>query len=85
MSGVCLYVRKLITVTFGWYDAKTNVGCLPLRSEINYGNIRLRMTLKQNVGCLPLRSEINYGNIRLRMTLKQMSPCLPLRFGNKLR
>ena len=32
MSGVCLYVRKLITVTFGSYDAKTNVGCLPLRS-----------------------------------------------------
>ena len=53
MSGVCLYVRKLITVTFGSYDAKTNVGCLPLRSEMNYGNIRLRMTLKQMSGvCL---------------------------------
>ena len=27
-------------------DAKINVGCLLLRSEINYGNIQLRMTLK---------------------------------------
>ena len=35
------------------YDAKINVGCLPLRSEMNYGNIRLRMTLKQMSGvCL---------------------------------
>ena len=31
-----------------------NVGCLPVRSEMNYGNIRLRMTLKINVGWLPL-------------------------------
>ena len=37
---------------------------MPLRSEMNYGNIRLRMTLKQMSGCLPLRSEMNYGNIR---------------------
>ena len=38
------------------YDAKTNVGCLPLRSEINYGNIRLGMTLKQMSGvCLYVR------------------------------
>ena len=28
------------------YDAKINVGCLLLRSEINDGNIRLPMTLK---------------------------------------
>ena len=28
------------------YDAKINVGCLLLRSEMNYGNIQLRMTLK---------------------------------------
>ena len=28
------------------YDAKLNVGCLLLRSEMNDGNIRLRMTLK---------------------------------------
>ena len=27
------------------YDTKINVGCLLLRSEMNYGNIRLRMTL----------------------------------------
>ena len=80
MLGVCLYVRKLITVTFGSYDAKTNVGCLPLRSEINYGNIRAPYDAKTNVRCLPLRSEMNYGNIRLRTTLKQMSGvCLYVR------
>ena len=28
------------------YDAKINVACLLLQSEMNYGNIRLRMTLK---------------------------------------
>ena len=28
------------------YDAKINVGCLSLASEMNGGNIRLRMTLK---------------------------------------
>ena len=28
------------------YDAKINVWCLLLRFEMNYGNIRLRMTLK---------------------------------------
>ena len=32
------------------YDAKINVGCLSLTSEMNDGNIRLRMTLKINVG-----------------------------------
>ena len=41
------------------YDGKTNVGCLPLRSEINYGNIRFRMTLKQMSGvCLYVRKLI---------------------------
>ena len=29
---------------------KINVGCLSLASEMNGGNIRLRMTLKINVG-----------------------------------
>ena len=52
------------------YDAKINVGCLSLASDMNGGNIRLRMTLKINVGCLSLASEINDGTIRLRMTLK---------------
>ena len=49
-----------------------------LRSEINGGNIRLRMTLKINVGCLSLASEMNGGNIRLRMTLKINVGCLSL-------
>ena len=32
------------------YDAKTNVGCLPLRSEMTLGNIRsIHMTLETNV------------------------------------
>ena len=39
------------------------------KSEMNGGNIRLRMTLEINVGCLSLASEMNGGNIRLRMTL----------------
>ena len=57
-------------------DAKTNVGCLPLRSEMNSAPYDAKI----NVGCLPLRSEMNYGNIRLRMTLKQMSGvCLYVR------
>ena len=38
---------------------------------MNYGNIRLRMTLRINVGCLLVRSEMNGGNIRLRITLKR--------------
>ena len=48
------------------YDAKTNVGCLPLRSEINYGNIRLRMTLKQMSGvCLYVRKwiTVTFGSV----------------------
>ena len=40
------------------------------KSEMNGGNIRLRVTLKINVGCLSLVSEMNGGNIRLRVTLK---------------
>ena len=36
------------------YDAKINVGCLSLASEMNGANIRLRMTLKINVGCVCL-------------------------------
>ena len=35
-----------MVVTFASYDAKINVGCLSLVSEMNGGNIRLRMTLK---------------------------------------
>ena len=34
-------------------------GVLSLASEMNGGNIRLRMTLKINVGCLSLASEMN--------------------------
>ena len=50
---------------------RINVGCLLLRSEMNGGNIRLRMYYaKINVGRLLLRSEMNGGNIRLRMTIK---------------
>ena len=52
------------------YDAKINVGCVSLASEMNDGIIRLRMALKINVGCLSLAAEMNGGNIRLRMTLK---------------
>ena len=52
------------------YDAEINVKCLLLRSEMNGGNIRLRMTLRINVGRLSLASEMNGGNIRLRITLK---------------
>ena len=47
---------------------KINVGCLFLASEMNGGNIRLRMTVKINVGCLTLASEMKDGIIRLRMT-----------------
>ena len=56
----------------------TNVGCLSLASEMNGGNIRLRMTEKINVGCLSLASEMNGGNIRLRMTVKINVGCLSL-------
>ena len=49
--------------------AKINVGCLSLTSEMNDGNIRLRMTLKINVGCLSLASEMNDGNIRPHLML----------------
>ena len=59
-----------MAVIFGSYNAKINVGCLSLALEMNYGNIRLRMTLRINVGCLLLRSEMNGRNIRLRITLK---------------
>ena len=38
-------------------DAKINVGCLSIVSEMNGGNIRLRMTLIINVGYLSLTSE----------------------------
>ena len=52
-------------------DAKINVGCLSSASEMNYGNIWLRIyDAKINVGCLLLRSEMNGGNIRLRITLE---------------
>ena len=59
-----------MAVLFGSvFNAKIN-GCLSLALEMNYGNIRLRMTLRINVGCLLIRSEMNSGNIRLRITLK---------------
>ena len=44
-------------------------GRLSLASDMNGGNIRLRMTVKINVGCLSLASEMNGGNIRPHMTL----------------
>ena len=58
-------------------DAKINVGCLGLRSEMNYGNIRLRMSAKSQepLGGLPLRSDTNSPGVHhdeLRMTLKQI-------------
>ena len=49
MTIIMIKERKIVDSPFvvgPWYDAKINVGCLLLRSEINYGNIRLRMTLK---------------------------------------
>ena len=48
------------------------------KSEMNGGNIRLRMTLKINVGCLSVASEMNGGNIRVRMTLRINVGCLSL-------
>ena len=59
-------------------DATINVGRLSFTSEMNDGNIRLRMSddAKINVGCLSLLSEMNGGNIRLRMTLKINVACL---------
>ena len=58
-----------MVVIFGSYDAKINVGCLSLASEITvtFGSV---YDAKINVGCLLLRSEMNGRNIRLRMTLK---------------
>ena len=47
-------------------------------TEMNGGNIRLRMTLKIDVGCLSLASEINGVNIRLRITLKINVGCVSL-------
>ena len=38
-------------------------GVFSLASEMNGGNIWLRMTVKINVGCLSLASEMNGGNI----------------------
>ena len=91
------YIQLLI-YNYWWPDQATKIinyqflvartGNLVARkkkSEMNGGNIRLRMTLKINVGCLSysvgndakinvgclsLVSEMNGGNIRLRMTLK---------------
>ena len=34
------------------YDAKINVGCLSLASEMNYGNNSAPYDAKINVGCL---------------------------------
>ena len=48
------------------------------KSEMNGGNIRLRMSLKINVGCLSVVSEMNGGNIRVRMTLRINVGCLSL-------
>ena len=58
-------------------------GDLSLASEMNGGNIRLRMTLKINVGCLSLASEMNGGNIRLRMTLKYKCRVIVFSVGNE--
>ena len=59
-----------MAVTFASCDAKINVGCLSLVSEMNGGNIPPPYDAKINVGCLFLVSEMNGDNIRLRMTLK---------------
>ena len=57
-----------MAVTLAPYDAKRTCRVLSLASEMNGGNIRLRMTVKINVGCLSLASEMKDGIIRLRMT-----------------
>ena len=48
------------------------------KSEMNGGNIRLRMTLKINVGRLSLVSEMNGGNIRPPYDAKINVGCLSL-------
>ena len=63
--------RATKIINYQFLVARTgNLVARKKKSEMNGGNIRLRMTLKINVECLLLRSEMTDGNIRLRMTLK---------------
>ena len=58
-------------INYQFFVARTgNLVARKKKSEMNGGNIRLRMTLKINVGCLSLVSEMNGGNMRLHVTLK---------------
>ena len=60
--------RATKIINYQFLVARTgNLVARKKKSEMNGGNIRLRMTLKINVGC---RKWINGGNIRLLMTLK---------------
>ena len=87
-----LAIKQEIHNFFWWPDRATKVINYPFlvartgnlvarekkRSEMNGGNIRLRMTLKINVGCLSLASEMNGSNIRVRMMLRINVGCLSL-------
>ena len=71
--------RATKIITYQFLVARTgNLVARKKKSEMNDGNIRLRMTLKINVGCLSLASEMNGGNIRVRMTLRINVGCLSL-------
>ena len=64
--------RATKIINYQFLVARTgNLVARKKKSEMNGGNIRLRMTLRINVGCLSLTSEMNGSiNIRLLMTLK---------------
>ena len=71
--------RATKVINYQYLVARTgNLVARIKKSEMNGGNIRLRMTLKINVGCLSLASEMNGGNIWVRMTLRINVGCLSL-------
>ena len=71
--------RATKIINYQFLVARTgNLVARKKKSEMNGGNIWLRMTLKINVGCLSLASEMNGGNIRVRMTLRINVGCLLL-------
>ena len=71
--------RATKIINYQFLVARTgNLVARKKKSEMNGGNIRLRMTLKINVGCLSLASEMNGGNIWVRMTLRINVGCLSL-------
>ena len=71
--------RATKIINYKFLVARTgNLVARKKKSEMNGGNIRLRMTLKINVGCLSVASEMNGGNIRVRMTLRINVGCLSL-------